>query len=52
MKAVAALAAAVGLIVAAILTRDALDDDGDSAGGTAGSGTTLVCPPELADACA
>ncbi len=53
MKAVAALAAAVGLIVAAILTRDAIDDDGDSAGGTsAGSGTTLVCPPELADACA
>jgi Bacterial extracellular solute-binding protein len=53
VKAVAALAAAVGLIVAAILTRDALDDDGDSAGGTsAGSGTTLVCPPELADACA
>lgn len=52
MKAVAALAAAVGLIVAAILTRDALDDEGDSAGGTsAGSGTTLVCPPELADAC-
>lgn len=52
MKAVAALAAAVGLIVAAILTRDAIDDDGDSAGGTsAGSGTTLVCPPELADAC-
>jgi Bacterial extracellular solute-binding protein len=53
MKAVAALAAAVGLIVAAILIRDALDDDGDSAGGTsAGRGTTLVCPPELADACA
>ena len=41
MRAVAALAAAVGLIVAAILTRDALDDDGDSAGGTsAGSGTS------------
>ena len=53
MKAVAALAAAVGLIVAAILIRDALDDDGDSAGGTsAGSGTTVVCPPELAAACA
>jgi hypothetical protein len=53
VKAVAALAAAVGLIVAAILIRDALDDDGDSAGGSsAGSGTTVVCPPELADACA
>ncbi len=53
MKAVAALAAAVGLIVAAILARDALDDDGDSAGGSsAGSGTTVVCPTELADACA
>jgi Bacterial extracellular solute-binding protein len=53
VKAVAALAAAVGLIVAAILTRDALDDDGDSAGGTsAGSGTALVCAAELADACA
>ena len=53
MKAVAALVAAVGLIVAAILARDALDDDGDSAGGSsAGSGTTVVCPSELADACA
>ncbi len=53
MKTIAALAAAVGLIVAAILARDALDDDGDSAGGSsAGSGTTLVCPTELADACA
>jgi hypothetical protein len=53
VKAVAALAAAVGLIVAAVLARDALDDDGDSAGGSsAGSSTTLVCPAELADACA
>jgi hypothetical protein len=53
VKAVAALGAAVALIVAAILARDALDDDGDSAGGSsAGPGTTLVCPPELADACA
>jgi len=53
VKAVAALAAAVGLIVAAILIRDALDDDGDSAGGTsAGRGTAVVCATELADACA
>ena len=53
MKAVAALGAAVLLIVAAILARDALDDDGDSAGGSSsGHGTTLVCPTELADACA
>jgi hypothetical protein len=53
VKAVAALAAAVGLIVAAILARDALDDDGDSTGGaSAGSDTTLVCPTELADTCA
>jgi hypothetical protein len=53
MKAVAALGAAVGLIVAAILARDALEDDGDSAGGSsAGRGTTLVCPTELAAACA
>jgi hypothetical protein len=53
VKAIAALGAAVGLIVAAILARDALDDDGDSAGSSAaGSGTTVVCPPELADACA
>jgi hypothetical protein len=52
MKALAALGVAVGLIVAAIVARDALDDDGDSAGGSAGRGTTLVCPPELAEACA
>jgi hypothetical protein len=54
VKAVAALAAAAALIVAAVLVRDALDDDdGDSAGGSsAGSDTTLVCPTELADACA
>ncbi len=53
MKAVAALAAAVGLIVAAILVRDALDDDGDSAGGTsAGSATAVVCATDLGDACA
>jgi hypothetical protein len=53
VKAVAALGVAVGLIVAAILARDALDDEGDSAGGSsAGHGTTLVCPTELADACA
>jgi hypothetical protein len=53
VKAVAALAAAAALIVAAILARGALDDGGDSAGGSAaGRGTTLVCPTELADACA
>jgi hypothetical protein len=53
MKAVAALGVAVGLIVAAILARDALDDDDDSAGGSsAGHGTTVICPRELADACA
>jgi hypothetical protein len=53
VKAVAALGVAVGLIVAAILVRDALDDDGDSAGGSsAGHSTTVVCPTELADACA
>jgi hypothetical protein len=53
VKAIAALGAAAALIVAAILARDALDDGGDSAGGSAaGRGTTLVCPTELAAACA
>ncbi len=53
MKALAALAAAAALIVAAILARDAIDDGGDSAGGSAaGRGTTVVCPTELAEACA
>jgi Bacterial extracellular solute-binding protein len=53
VKAVAALAAALALIVAAVLVRDALDDEGDSAGGaSAGRDTTVVCPTELADACA
>jgi hypothetical protein len=53
VKALAALAAAAALIVAAILARDAIDDGGDSAGGAAaGRSTTVVCPTELADACA
>jgi len=53
VKAVAALAAALALIVAAVLVRDALDDDGDSPGGSsAGHDITLVCPTDLADACA
>jgi hypothetical protein len=51
VKALAALGAALALIVAAVLVRDALDDDG-AGGQSAGHGTTLVCPTELADACA
>jgi hypothetical protein len=52
VKAVAALGAALALIVAAVLVRDALDEDGGSAGGSsAGQDTTVVCPTELADPC-
>jgi hypothetical protein len=52
VKALAALGVALGLIVAAVLVRNVLDEDDDAGGSSAGGDTTLVCPTELADACA
>jgi hypothetical protein len=52
VKALAALAVALGLIVAAVVVRNVLDEDDDADGSSAGGDTTLVCPTELADACA
>lgn len=50
MKTLAAVAGAALLIVAAVVVRGALDED--SSGGGAGAGDiSVVCPPELADAC-
>jgi hypothetical protein len=52
VKRVLALAAAAAMVVVAVLVRTAADDDG--AGGSAsgdGSGATVVCATELAEAC-
>jgi hypothetical protein len=51
---VLALAAAVAMVVVAVLVRTAGDDDGGAARGAAsgdGSGATVVCATELAEAC-
>ncbi|MGH9113855.1 MAG: hypothetical protein ACRDZN_16385 [Acidimicrobiales bacterium] len=48
MKAVAALGGALALVIAAVVARGMLDDDDGSA---AGGDVTVVCPPELEDAC-
>lgn len=53
MKTLAALAGALGLIVAALVVRNAIaggDGHGDDAS-DASAGSTVVCPPELEAAC-
>jgi hypothetical protein len=51
VRRVLAVLAAVGMVVAAVLVRDALDDDDDGGDGEGDGATVVVCATDLADAC-